>query len=215
MPWPDGSDLEAYLAASQVEMPDGSAVPATIASDALMAAAAILFGEKTGWVPFIGEEQTRTFDPPGRPINGLGSTGGGGNILRLNAGLLSVSSLTIGGVAKTEGTDFYLMRHRPDMPAYAIRFRSVVYGEPGDISIEGDWGRMADSDDAANQAVLNLGAQMACYAIRDGIGSGGISWDEADVKERFSVEMVQKLGDGFGAIAAPFIDLYRRVTVGV
>lgn len=216
MSWPTSSDLQDYLAAGGVTMPDGSAVSALVASDALIGAAVTLFEESTGWVPFIGDTQTRYFDPPGYPINGLGSWGGGGVVLKLGAGLISVSSLTIAGVTKTENTDFWLIRGtRPDMPAFAIRFRLVVYGNPRDIAITGEWGRMADSDDLANQAVLNLAAQMACRSIVDGFRSVPSEQREADVAEKWDADNIASIGEGFGAVAAPLIQVYKRKTVGV
>lgn len=213
MSWPSASDLQTRLAAAQVTMPDGSAVPASIASAALMAAAISKFEELTGWVPFEGATETRPFDPPGRAP--MGVTHGGGNfILPLNNGLISVTTLTVQSVAKTANSDFWLMRSRPDMPAWGIRFAVPVWGPPQCISIAGSWGRMATADELAMEAVLNIALQMVCQMIRDGFATSPAEWKEADVSERMSIENIAKLGDGFGALAEPVINLYKRVTVG-
>lgn len=214
MSWPVGTNLQARLAAAQVLMPDGSAVPASIASNALMLAAVRRFEELTGWVPFEGATQTRLFDAPGRAPGAYGSSGGGGMILNLNGGLISVTTFAVSGVTKTEGTDFWLLRARPDMPAWGIRLNVPIFGPAQCVSIAGSWGRMAAADELAYEAVLNLGAQMAVQSILDGFFAMPLENREADVSEKFSADGLKALGSGFAAIAEPVIALYRRVTVG-
>lgn len=204
MSWPSASDLQARLAAAQVSMPDGSAVPASIASAALMTAAVRRFEEATGWVPFEAASQTRSFDPPS----------GGSLILPLAGGLLSVSSLTVRGQSLTEGEDFWLQRSRPDMPAWGVRFLAPPGGPAQAIEIEGEWGRMEEADELAREAVLNLAAQMAVRAVADGYLSAPEQWREADVSESFSAASLGALGTGFASMAEPVIALFRRVTVG-
>lgn len=218
MSWPTNTEIVAYLAANQIVMPDGSAISASQATAVRVLAAIRRFEELTGWVPFEGVVQTRTFDPPGLSAGYLATPRGGSRKLDLGAGLISVTSVQIQNATLTQGTHYWLKRFSADTsrPYEFIEFLMPVVGPPQSITIAGTWGRMATADDLAKEAVTKLAAGMVLSGVRESFAqSGDVEWKEADVSERGSIELYKSIGKTFEDEAVAIAGLYKRATVGL
>lgn len=218
MAWPTNTDIVAFLAANQIVMPDGSAISTTQVTAARVAAAVKRYEELTGWVPFEGVAQTRTFDPPGLMAGHLATPRGGSRMLELGAGLLSVTSVANQNATLTLNQHYWLKRMSADQskPYEAIEFLMPVIGLPQSITIVGVWGRMVAADDLSKEAVTKLAAAMVLSGVRESFAQiGDVEWKEADVSERGSIELYKTIGKTFEDEATAIAQLYKRVTVGL
>lgn len=218
MAWPTNTEIVAFLAANQIVMPDGSAISATQVTAARVAAAVTMFEQLTGWTPFEGVTQTRTFDPPGFVPGYMATPRGHARTLHLDAGLISVTSVEVQNTALTIGQHYWLKRMGPDLskPYEVIEFLMPIAGLPQIIEIQGVWGRMAAADDLAKEAVTKLAASLVLTGLRESFAQmGDVEWKEADVSERGSIELYKTIGKSFEAEAKEIAGLYKRVTVGL
>ena len=109
MPYPTGEELRNWLTgAGMLDTPISQAA-SLIDYEGAVAAAVLRWERDTGYSPFLGVSQTRTFDPPGPErgipgyfaplpgsISGRGLGGiGGSNKLFVRAGLLALTTLTV------------------------------------------------------------------------------------------------------------------------
>ena len=162
---------------------------------------------RTRWVPFLATTQTRWFDPPGANrgqggvgYGGLGGLGGGSlggsNLLFLDAGLLSVTSVAthltdtdMAGTVQLEKRDFWLSptsAPSAGMPYMAIKFRWPVYGDPQSIQVVGSWGRGATLPDNGWNAILQYAASLIMPQVAFLVNGGLESWTEAGVTEKYA-----------------------------
>jgi len=218
MSWPTNTDIVAFLAANQIVMPDGSAISTTQVTAARVAAAVKRFELLTGWIPFEGVTETRTFDPPGLNAGYLATPRGGGRMLSLGAGLISITSVQVQNATLTQGQHYWPKRLGPDSsrPYEVIEFLTPIIGLPQSISITGTWGRMAAADDLAKEAVTKLAAAMVLSGVRESFSQiGDVEWKEADVSERGSIELYKTIGKTFEDEAAAIAQIYERKTVGL
>ena len=191
-----------------------------------IAAARRTFEKETGWIPFLGAQQVRYFDPPGPDQGPIGlfaglAVMGGARKLFLGAGLIAVNSITTGltatdsvGTALTLNTDYWL---RPQTapadgePYRSVEFRMPQYGEPNSIKIDGEWGYAAPSaglPDDAFRAVLRMAAAQIAPQIELGLNQGTSSYKVSDIEEKFAA------GDNSGSItgmATKWADYSERV----
>lgn len=141
---------------------------------------------ETGWKPFEGESQTRTY------------TSDGTNMLFLDSGLLDLDTLLISGDEYTPDTDFYLLPENAALdgePYTLIEFMFDLPTTRKAISIEGTWGRMSPLDDEA------VGAVLACAAIMAGAELRGISKPATNLVEFVQGPVRRKYsesGESFG-----------------
>ncbi|MCX6359782.1 MAG: hypothetical protein NT029_08255 [Armatimonadetes bacterium] len=180
---------------------DGTA-PTGVDADGYVAAARGEFEARTGRLPFLGTAQTRTFDPPGPNTSGkrwFGFSRGGGRILNLGTGLLSVTTLTSGktglsnGTVLTANTDFVLRPY--DAPAEGQPYRSIEFlapqwGSAATIEIVGVWGWSATIPDDVWAGVLAGAATRAGRVLASQASMG--------------VQKVSIGGDSFDFGASPF-----------
>lgn len=185
--WPTKAQVDAYVAAAGLTV-------GSIDATSLIASAVAEIERMTGWAPFLASSSaTRTFDPPGSVVKGTGYPGGGGNLLKLRCGLISVSALTANGVSMTEGTDFWLG------PGYAapyqtIRFARPIIGAPRSVSITGIWGYSATIPDDVWQACMDMAASYVADAIAEGVASGATEWKELESSEKYDPRVLGDLG---------------------
>lgn len=145
--WPTGSQLSAAVAGV------GGAVPAGYTAADLIAAAIAEWERKTGWTPFLANVGTTTLehDPSGWYT------------LRLRAPFFTVTSVTVDGVTKASGTDFWPMPYNSQTvmtPIVGLRFREPLVGDPMTISVTGRLGYDDDIHEDAWMAVLNRAVAM-------------------------------------------------------
>ncbi|OFX13605.1 MAG: hypothetical protein A2W00_04460 [Candidatus Eisenbacteria bacterium RBG_16_71_46] len=155
--------------------------------------------KRTGWKPFLKDaaDVTRWFDPPGP--NREGVSRGGGRLLRLEAGLLTLTSLTThlsvsepDGTALTVNEHFWLTDAGGDYNADAegrpweiVQFSSNQYGPPRSIRIIGRWGRAETIPDDAWEAVRQYGAYLAYQELSLNISRGLFSHRDLNTEIRY------------------------------
>jgi len=154
--------------------------------DAACNSAATRFGRVTGYTPFLANatDVLRKFDPPGPTIDGTRygwRTRGGQRILRLDNGLVSLTSVTTNvdpqnaGTVRVLGTDFFL---RPTnavaegRPWQEIEFTVPVWGIQESIHILGKWGYGATVPDDAWDAMIYMAAGRIVPQISADLHSG-------------------------------------------
>lgn len=129
---------------------------------------------RTAYTPFLKDvsDVTRYYDPPGPEQDG--ARRGGGRSLQLNAGLVTLTSLTVGytptaaGQVLTNGADFDLTdagggynAAAEDRPYECVEFRYRQFGAPRSIKIVGKWGYSAAIPGDAWDAMLKYGAYLS------------------------------------------------------
>lgn len=179
--YPTGMDLQVFLVGAGMLDNPPSANARMIDLDAAMASAVSEWEKLTGWHPFLAAqaEVTRTFDPPG-PTSTRWRYEGGGNVLDLGAGFLSVSSVVHGTTDYIIGGDsaqVYLLpvdAAAKERPFTDLRFCWPVFGVPQSIQVTGVCGygaalpedvwtillRMAATDLAPELALLKTGGLL-------------------------------------------------------
>lgn len=180
---PTGERLVRFLLAAGVISDPPSDEEGFDDYDDFVAAAVADFEDLTGRTPFLVEADadpvTRKFTPPGpRPV---GSRYGGGRRLELDNGLYSVTSVTIGvtatsdGTVLTLGTDYWLCPSNSptrSQPYEWIEFRNPVYGEKDSIEVAGLWGWWITIPDQVYEGILMGAASRALTGIGTRTGGG-------------------------------------------
>ena len=181
--------------------------------DTIMRQAVSQFEAQTGYCPFLGASATRVFDPPGGNGNYIGSPRGGHRILTLDTGLISLSSLTVGGTTYHVGTDFWL---RPNnRTANWIEFSQPIYGAPQCISITGTWGYSTSVPDDAWLAILRM-AGLICITEYVAKSTGGVQeWAEGGASEKYGNAPFASVSEDWRDYITLVVNSYKRVTVGL
>lgn len=181
--------------------------------DWVMAAAVAEWERVTRWTPFLAVAGTRVFDPPG-PEKSRGSNSyvgwgyvrnGGGTLLTLGCGLVSVSALAVdineyapAGTALTQNADFWLeptTAQNDGKPFTLVRFRSAVYGQPQSISITGSFGYGSTVPDDVWTAILHYAGFLASPSIAMQISSGMVKVQEADESRQWDPRVFSAQAD--------------------
>jgi hypothetical protein len=155
----------------------------------------------TGWLPFLKDtaDVARRFNPPGPNRRGL--TRGGWDRIDLEAGLLSVTSVTTGysltdaGSALALEDDYFLWPANAAAlfrPWTALEFNSYRWGQPESLRIVGAWGFSDRIPADAWQAILRHGATIAYSEIALGVSGGATRWTEADITEEYAAGIFQQ-----------------------
>lgn len=137
------------------------------------AGALVEFGKRTGWTPFLKDEEdvTRHFSPNGT------------SFIDLQGGLFELTEITFDEDTAVDPAFYKLME--PDapndgLPYTYLLFTGGVYGEPGTINVTGKWGRVESFDFDVWLAVCEIGALMVAPGLS--ATSGGSSGDIKEVK---------------------------------
>lgn len=215
--YPAATAVSAYVAGAGVSVPTGF----TSAMFDTHAYAAVNEWERlTDYRPFLAAMAAVSlyFDPPGP--NRTTELRGGYQRLVLDRGFTVISEVRSGitvddtaGTVLTAGTDYRLWpvnAPSDSQPYTCIDFIAVQRGEPNSVKVTGTAGYSATINAEVYQAVLELAAGHAMASLAQGIGSGAVEWDEGDVSERRSIELVQKLGEQWRTKARTTAMQYRR-----
>lgn len=214
--WPINTDVNARIAAAGLTAPSDTA-----RTDVFIAAAVEWWNQQTGYNPFRGATGTRVFDPPGSISGHFANPIGGGSVLMLDNGIVTLTSLSINGVAKTLGTDFWM---KPDnaagegRPWEMVKFAYPIFGTPQTISIVGVWGFCAAAaiPELAWQSVLDVAAGAYCVPeIAQALAPGGMTgWKEDDVEEDYTKPVAREFLKAF-EMAKSVAEMYHRTAVYV
>lgn len=161
MPYPDGSDLGAWL----VQRGILTAIPAdTSGLDTLINVATAHWERDTGWLPFLASAQSseRTFTPDNKT-----------SIQFLNIGLFELVGVEYREAAKTETEDFWL-EPTGKTPKTRIQWEFVPTGRET-VVINGFWGYTDTLPADVEQAIYKIAAveYMQNYA-NGAVGLAGI-----------------------------------------
>jgi hypothetical protein len=167
---------------------------------------------ETGYKPLIAvpaedpdDNPVYYFDPPGP--NTKGTLRGGSRRMPLQRGFTAITEVTLYitpedavGTVQTLLTDYRLLPYNAitdNAPYTAIEFNFPVRGQARSVKVKGVAGYAETLPADLWNAIRKLGASMAATAIREGLSQDMIAWDEDDVKERMSIELLQKFGSGW------------------
>ncbi len=157
--WPLASDVEALITGAGFWPADTAARTAAAAEiDIALVAAVAEFGTITGWQPFLaaGADTTRHFALP----DTIG-------LLRLDAGLVTLTELALDGVDCAVDHDFWLRRSHAAVPypydqvqfaAWVGTTHGLLPPEP--VAITGRWGYAVTLPEDAWNAVRTGGAAL-------------------------------------------------------
>jgi hypothetical protein len=169
------------------------------------------FNRRTGWHPFVnssGAPQTRTFT----------ATDSNG-VLELGAGLLSLTSVSMGGQSYVQDIQFWLEPANASYegePFTSVlfngRYGTSMYATPNRISITGVWGRYREwPADAWNEILRKAAIQTLAVINQE---QDVASWSEDGFSESYDIVGVITPKDLFTSSTKPFdecVSRYRRV----
>lgn len=204
-----GEDVKKLFDANGIEYDE-----ACVDFEVYVLEAIAFWNKETGYNPFLAAEfaspddyPTYTYDPPGPNLKG--NSRGGGRLLFLGRGFIAVTEVRTGitpddteGTLRTVGTDYRLKPYNAvndSVPYTSIEFTYPVSGQPASVSVKGRPGYCSELPDDVWSALRNLAAAAAAEAIREELSQSPIEWSEDDVKERGTVELVQKFGTSWKA----------------
>lgn len=198
--YPTANDLQTYL--TNAGLYDADQHPDL---DALSKAAATAWERVTGWIPFLssGTDAARTFIvQPRRTDNYLPRWAS--RRLFLQAGILSVTSITVNGTALTQGEDWdFLPRTGAEMaPPYTDIWLNCALAP---VVITGKWGYCETLPDDVRQIILQAAAQAAFPQIEFASTGGVQSVQTLTAKVTFSGSN----GSTFARTAVNWDSIYR------
>ena len=213
--YPTGAEVQCFVEQSGLVLPDH--FDPNLYTDEAIA----LWEEETGYKPFKqGSSATYSYDPPGPDFKG--EVRGGGKLLFLGRGFTTITAVKTGvtyndatGTTLVATRDYRLLPYNysaDKVPITAIEFVSVPWGEPMSIRVTGTPGYSSELSDAVYAAIIKLAASRIAMAIREGIAGDVIEWAEDDVRERMSIELIQKLGTTWSSEARRAIARYTLIT---
>lgn len=194
--YPTGADLIAYIESCSLTVPGGLTSVLDITTGYTGADARIQqvvddFEEMTGWLPFLAckGDETLTFDAPGaRQSPGSGyffayRPTGGGRILDVDCGLVSVSTVT--AVSPTDGTPTvfvegqdYILKPlnaiRKGQPYTMIEFLQSVLAGGNRIQVVGTVGYCTKLKAGVWQKLVQYGAYLTRPELSLGVSGGGL-----------------------------------------
>ena len=173
----------------------------------------------TDYKPFLaGSSASYRYDPPGP--NRTTENRGGARRLFLDRGFTTVTEVVAGitaddptGTVLVVDVDYRLwpVNAATDLQPYtAIDFIHVRHGQPNSIKVTGPPGYSVLLEAAVFRAILEIGAGEAMTGLQVALSSDAIEWAEGDVRERSSVELVQKMGTQWRTHGRAVAMQYRR-----
>ena len=161
---------------------------------------------------FLAVAGMREFDPP------VAASG----VLELGTDLLSVTSVTYGGVTWTAGTEYRLLPANAAAEGRPYRCLALnrrwaaplPFSLQGAIQITGSWGYGARIPEEVWEAMRATAALTLLPAISRGLTGGLVSWSDADVHEQYGEDPLSTLTSVWGTIRDSAVTRYRRVAVG-
>jgi hypothetical protein len=224
MAYPSSANLQSYLNA--LGLLTTTQVAALNLADRI-AAATDAWEEETGWKPFLKDSSdvARVFTPPG-PNRKPGLTGrGGGTLLDLDCGLLTVTSIVTGysasptspqaGTTAVAEDDYWLLPEGAPLrnrPYTQVEFAVSIWGVARSVRIVGKWGYCSTIPDDVFQAILRQGALQTAdelVALRTG---GMVEWSE-EASEKYGDNPLGKYLDRWQSDWDKAVLKHRRVVV--
>jgi hypothetical protein len=201
--YPSGEDVRDLLEQAEIDV-------CNLTFEEEIADAIDTWERETGYKPFLqGASASYFYDPPGPDFRG--EARGGGRILELGRGFTAITAVACQitptdstGVAKTVLTDYNLLPYNAladNNPYTAIEFKYPVWGLPRSLKVTGTPGYSANIPDSAYRAMIKLAGAGALKTLREGLSQDAVEWAEGDVRERSSIELLQKLGNTWAAEA--------------
>jgi hypothetical protein len=222
---PDQHDVEAALRAlGHLSIEELSALILDLDLEGQAAAAVAEWEALTGFKPFLADlvDVTRYYDPPG-PNTRLPGGRGGGYLLDLGTGLVSVTSIhtafsaTDAGDAAVSETNYRLRGLNASVltsPYTHIESLSGHwYGLGRSIRIIGRWGYGTSVPEDAWQAIRMRAAGMVLSEIREQVTGGMVEWKEADASERYGEKFLSGTLDAWDRRWMMAVNRYKRVTL--
>lgn len=214
--WPAGDDLRALILSLGLAGAGGPAVIDALALGAKVAAGVAEFGARTRWQPFLADaaSSTRIYDWPAA------------GVLNLDGGLVSLDSVSSGGLALTAGMQYV---PKPDnAPARGRPFTSVVLraglsvplgtayalGYRRTVEVTGRWGFAAALPPDVFSAVLSYAAAQCVPELALSISRGRAELREGDAMYRFASSGVSPLSAERAQWETTFnktVGFYKRV----
>lgn len=164
--YPTGEDILALLTESGVD------VPSQMGLDVYAAEAVALWETGTGYRPFLAaaEETELRYDPPGP--NRRGAMRGGGCLLFLNTGFVTLAAVTLDSITLEEEIDYRRIPYNAaDRPTTAIEFTTPTWGKPGSVTVRGRVGYSDTLGADVWSAIRKLAASLALAALQEGSGN--------------------------------------------
>jgi hypothetical protein len=196
--WPTGTELSAAVVGM------GAAIPAGFTANDIIAGAIEEFERLTGYKPFLAatDPVTRQYDPT------FGFT------LRTHP-FYTVTGVTVAGVAKTAGTDYYPLPHNAaadGVPITSIRFEVPLQGKPAEVSVTGRQGYGVSIPLDVWNAVLNKGV-AECLARAAGPSGSVSEIEQGLVKVKYGQEAGRGTIDRFNNEFKQVVRRYKRADV--
>jgi hypothetical protein len=182
----------------------GSAIPAGFTAADIIAGAVEEFERLTGWEPFLAatDPVTRQYDPT------FGFT------LRTHP-FYTVTGVTVSGVAKTAGTEYYTLPHNAaadGVPITSIRFERALQGKPAEVSVTGRQGYGVSIPLDAWNAVLKR-AVAQCLELAAGPSGSVAEIEQGLVKVKYGQEAGRGTIDRFTNEFKQVVRRYKRADV--
>ena len=212
--YPADSDIESFIAGCGITVPSGF--------DFVGSAQAAIdeFEDRTGRKPFLidSNDVVLTYDAPGKTAQSrtFWPISGGGRILNLGLGILSVTSITVNGVTKTANVDYRLRPYNAganEEPYSMIEFTVPIWGPAGAVVITCKRGFATTLTEDVWKGVRALaGAILARDLLQ------GILWSPSTVKEGDETTIQddsRDIGKGWEIQASAVIERKKLRTVGI
>lgn len=206
MGWLTADDLKAFLQAGGLIGVPLSSTETLLDFAGAVSAAQERFEQEVRWFPFLKQntDVTRYFDPNET------------RFLDLQGGLITLTSVSIGGTALVENSDFFCMPRSASLrgvPITSLEFARVPTGRHGSIAVTGRWGCVATLPDSVKQAVLGKAAVLLVPQIHAAFSRGLLRWREGDVEQSSGAEPFASLVQGWERGYAEAVQHYRRLVM--
>jgi hypothetical protein len=151
-----------------------------------------------------------------------GENRGGGRILQVRGGYVSITSIRTGitpsdatGTLLVLNTDFRLLPYDAALnnrPYTSIELTYPLWGAPRSVKITGKRGYSVEMNAEVWNAIRMLAASMYLEALKEGKGGKLVEWTDGDgVHERRSIELIQKWGSTWSTRAKDILKRYTRL----
>ncbi len=222
---PDSNDIEGALRSLGLfSASELSALILDLDLEGKAQAALARWERETGWIPFLGDtaDVTRYFDPSG-PNQRLPGGRGGGWLMTLPNGLLSVTSIYSGfsaadvGTALVSETDYRLRPLNASVdgrPYTEIEMLGgASWGLGRSVRIIGRWGYSLTVPDDAWTAILYGAVSIALPEIRERVTGGLVEWKEAEVSERYGEKFLASSAMAWDQRWMSAVNRFKRVVL--
>ena len=233
--YPNLVDVAAMLAAAGLQTSAASLTLADLVPLSMYSDTAVRDWERrTGYIPFLPNsvDVTRYYTPQGAEYR-TGSTmlpalQGGSNYLDLKAGLVSVTSVSVGynvvnpggATALVQNQDYFLFPENADVegkPWTMIKWSFPVRGAERSIQIVGKWGYAPGNTPTvpadAWHAILVHACALACPEIGTAMNDGLLTFEAAGLTEKYSSDPLAPLIAGWEKTFEHTLARYRMIHI--